>query len=84
MIAATLIEGDGIGPEVVGAAVRAIARDLAGMDASMRQKVALTAAHLLCEGRVADMGMGSGPLAAHLRVVALRASHALAGRTSTG
>lgn len=26
----------------------------------MRQKVALTAAHLLCEGRVADMGMGSG------------------------
>src|ERR1041384_7132668 len=35
-------------------------RYLAGMDASMRQKVALTAAHLLCEGRVADMGMGSG------------------------
>jgi hypothetical protein len=33
---------------------------LRGMDASMRQKVALTAAHLLCEGRVADMGMGSG------------------------
>ena len=30
------------------------------MDASMRQKVALTAAYLLCEGRVADMGMGSG------------------------
>jgi SAM-dependent methyltransferase len=30
------------------------------MDASMRQKVALTAAHLLCEGRVADMGVGSG------------------------
>jgi hypothetical protein len=30
------------------------------MDASMRQKVALTAAHLLCEGRIADMGMGSG------------------------
>ena len=26
----------------------------------MRQKVALTAAHLLCVGRVADMGMGSG------------------------
>lgn len=26
----------------------------------MRQKVALTAAHLLCEGDVADMGMGSG------------------------
>lgn len=35
-------------------------RYLAGMDASMRQKVALTAAHLLCEGTVADMGMGSG------------------------
>src|SRR5262245_35075485 len=35
-------------------------RYLRGMDASMRQKVALTAAHLLCEGRVADMGMGSG------------------------
>jgi len=35
-------------------------RYLQGMDASMRQKVALTAAHLLCEGRVADMGMGSG------------------------
>src|SRR5688572_32404731 len=42
-------------------------RYLAGMDASMRQKVALTAAHLLCEGRVADMGTGSGG-----------ASHALA------
>ncbi len=36
------------------------ARYLAGMDASMRQKVALTAAHLLCEGRIADMGTGSG------------------------
>lgn len=35
-------------------------RYLAGMDRSMRQKVALTAAHLLAEGRVADMGMGSG------------------------
>ncbi len=35
-------------------------RYLAAMDASMRQKVALTAAHLLCRGRVADMGMGSG------------------------
>lgn len=35
-------------------------RYLAGMDASMRQKVALTAAHLLGVGRVADMGMGSG------------------------
>ncbi|HXU00158.1 MAG TPA: methyltransferase domain-containing protein [Polyangia bacterium] len=41
-------------------AADAYARYLAGMDASMRQKVALTAAHLLCEGRVADMGMGSG------------------------
>src|SRR5215471_14091531 len=38
----------------------AYARYLAGMNASMRQKVALTAAHLLCEGRIADMGMGSG------------------------
>ncbi len=35
-------------------------RYLNGMDASMRQKVALTAAHLLCAGRIADMGMGSG------------------------
>jgi len=35
-------------------------RYLAGMDASMRQKVALTAAHLLCQGDIADMGMGSG------------------------
>lgn len=35
-------------------------RYLAGMNASMRQKVALTAAHLMGEGRVADMGMGSG------------------------
>lgn len=35
-------------------------RYLRDMDASMRQKVALTAAHLLAEGRVADMGMGSG------------------------
>ena len=38
----------------------AYARYLAGMDASMQQKVALTAAHLLCQGKVADMGMGSG------------------------
>ncbi|MGC3996442.1 MAG: class I SAM-dependent methyltransferase [Anaeromyxobacter sp.] len=38
----------------------AYARYLASMDASMRQKVALTAAHLICKGRVADMGMGSG------------------------
>jgi SAM-dependent methyltransferase len=30
------------------------------MDASMKQKIALTAAHLLNTGRVADMGMGSG------------------------
>ena len=35
-------------------------RYLRGMDASMRQKVALTTAHFLCRGRVADMGMGSG------------------------
>ncbi len=35
-------------------------RYLAGMDASLRQKVALTAAHLLCEGRIADLGTGSG------------------------
>ena len=35
-------------------------RYLRGMYASMRQKVALTAAHLLCTGKVADMGMGSG------------------------
>ena len=35
-------------------------RYLRGMDASMRQKVALTAAHLRGQGRVADMGMGSG------------------------
>ncbi|MEQ9366826.1 MAG: methyltransferase domain-containing protein, partial [Leptospirales bacterium] len=35
-------------------------RYLNGMDASMRQKVALTAAHILSRGRIADMGMGSG------------------------
>ncbi len=35
-------------------------RYLAGMDTSMRQKIALTAAHLLGLGKVADMGMGSG------------------------
>jgi SAM-dependent methyltransferase len=39
---------------------QAYERYLRGMAASMRQKVALTAAHLLGEGRVADMGMGSG------------------------
>ncbi len=38
----------------------AYARYLAGMDASMQQKVALTAAHILSKGKVADMGMGSG------------------------
>lgn len=38
----------------------AYARYLANMDAAMRQKVALTAAHLPCQGTVADMGMGSG------------------------
>src|SRR5437867_4234724 len=41
-------------------ALAAYERYLRGMDASMRQKIALTAAHLLCEGRIADMGMGSG------------------------
>ena len=35
-------------------------RYLRGMDASMKQKVALTAAHLLAVGDLADMGMGSG------------------------
>lgn len=40
--------------------LEAYERYLAGMDASMRQKIALTTAHLLCEGKVADMGMGSG------------------------
>jgi len=38
----------------------AYARYLKGMDASMRVKVALTAAHVLSGGRAADMGMGSG------------------------
>lgn len=38
----------------------AYARYLKGMDASMRVKVALTAAHVLSRGRAADMGMGSG------------------------
>jgi hypothetical protein len=38
----------------------AYTRYLAAMDATMRQKVALTAAHLPSEGRIADMGMGSG------------------------
>src|SRR5688572_31665356 len=32
----------------------------AGMDASMRQKVALTTAHFPARGRIADMGAGSG------------------------
>lgn len=35
-------------------------RYLAAMDASMQQKIALTAAHVLGQGWVADMGMGSG------------------------
>ncbi len=35
-------------------------RYLGGMDASMQQKVALTAAHILAQGSIADMGMGSG------------------------
>ncbi|AGP42184.1 class I SAM-dependent methyltransferase [Sorangium cellulosum] len=47
----------------------AYARYLSAMDASMRQKVALTAAHLLCEGRVADMGMGSGQGSAALALL---------------
>ncbi|MBN2802117.1 MAG: methyltransferase domain-containing protein [Deltaproteobacteria bacterium] len=38
----------------------AYSRYLDGMDASMKQKIALAAAHLLCSGKVADMGMGSG------------------------
>ena len=40
--------------------LEAYTRYLANMDAAMRQKVALTAAHLPCQGTVADMGMGSG------------------------
>ena len=40
--------------------LEAYQRYLRGMDVSMRQKVALTAAHLLGQGWVADMGMGSG------------------------
>ncbi|HEX9962846.1 MAG TPA: methyltransferase domain-containing protein, partial [Pyrinomonadaceae bacterium] len=32
----------------------------AGMDASMQQKIALTTAHFPAEGRIADMGSGSG------------------------
>ena len=40
--------------------LEAYARYLASMDAAMRHKVALTAAHLPCQGRIADMGMGSG------------------------
>lgn len=47
-------------PTQVRDGLAAYARYLAQMDSSMRQKVALTAAHLLGEGRVADMGMGSG------------------------
>lgn len=39
---------------------RAYDRYLAAMDASMRQKVAVLAAHVLGRGRMADMGMGSG------------------------
>ena len=40
--------------------LEAYTRYLANMDAAMRQKVALTAAHLPCQGTIADMGMGSG------------------------
>lgn len=52
--------GDGRYEEQLRGDRGAYERYLAGMDASMQQKVALTAAHLLCQGRVADMGMGSG------------------------
>lgn len=38
----------------------AYARYLKGMEASMQQKVAVVAAHIMSEGRIADMGMGSG------------------------
>ncbi len=62
-------------------------RYLAGMDTSMRQKIALTAAHLLGLGKVADMGMGSGSgsyaLAAlypALQVVGVDVSEALVER----
>lgn len=47
-------------PTQVRGTREAYERYLQGMDASMRHKVALTAAHLLCTGKVADMGMGSG------------------------
>lgn len=47
-------------PTAVRAGDDAYARYLRGMDASMRAKVALTAAHVLAGGRAADMGMGSG------------------------
>lgn len=47
-------------PTQARGAREAYERYLRGMDASMRQKVALTAAHLMCTGKVADMGMGSG------------------------
>ena len=40
--------------------ISAYDRYLRGMDSSMKQKIALTAAHLLASGKVADMGMGSG------------------------
>ena len=39
---------------------RAYDRYLAAMDAAMRVKIAVTAAHLPAAGTVADMGMGSG------------------------
>lgn len=60
------------------------ARYLAAMDASMRQKVALTAAHLLAEGRIADLGTGSGgasfafaQLYPHLRVIGVDVSETM-------
>lgn len=53
-----------MGSDVYGAQHRgdrgAYERYLHGMDRTMRQKVALTAAHILCQGTIADMGMGSG------------------------
>lgn len=49
-----------LSPKAVRSDSSAYDRYLQSMDGSMRQKVALTAAHLLGTGHVADMGMGSG------------------------
>ncbi len=57
-VAGPIVSSDYAGQE--RGSLAAYRRYLDGMDASMKQKVALTAAHLLCRGRVADMGMGSG------------------------